>query len=57
MIYCRESTFTNVNKQTLNTNLVHNGDRAPVKTSYLKYVTRIIEAGAMYWGHKTAKYD
>ena len=38
MIYRRESTFTNVNKQTLDANLVYKGDRAPVKTSYLKYV-------------------
>ena len=33
------SAFTNENKQTLDTNLVHKGDRAGVKISYLKYVT------------------
>ena len=42
MIYRREPAFTNVTKQTLDTNLAHKGDRAPVKASYLKYVTRII---------------
>ena len=41
MIYRRESAFTNVTKQTLDANLVHKGDRAPVKTSYLN-VTCII---------------
>jgi len=41
-IYRRESAFTNVNKETLDTNLVHKGDRAPLKSVYLKYVTRII---------------
>ena len=41
MIYPRESAFTNVNKQTLGTNLVHIEARSPVKTSYLKYVMRI----------------
>ena len=56
MIYRRESTFTNVNKQTLYTNLVHKGDRAPVKTSYLKFITRIIYANVIQWGNKTAKY-
>ena len=33
MIYRRESAFTNVTKQTLDTNLVHKGDCTPVKTS------------------------
>ena len=46
MIYRRKSAFTNVTKQTLDTNLVHKGDCTPVKTSYLKYVT--CTAGAMY---------
>ena len=33
MIYRRESAFTNVTKQTFDTNLVHKGDYTPVQTS------------------------